>query len=51
MEYPICKVCGAAVADGMKHRQWHEEQRREMQRAISDAFRELKRRVQAGGGR
>lgn len=47
MEYPICQTCGAAIGDGRKHRSWHEEQERKMQKAISDAFRDLKRRVQA----
>lgn len=39
MDYPTCDICGAAVADARKHRNWHEEVESEIRRTVDDALR------------
>lgn len=51
MDNPSCDICGAVVLDTGKHRSWHDDEERRIQRAIIEAFRDLKRRATAFGAR
>jgi hypothetical protein len=39
MDYPTCDICGAAVADTHKHRDWHDDVEREIKTTVDDALR------------